>query len=265
MAKLNRKALIVSLIFTLVSGVLLFYYISTLQTPETPIERVSVPVSARDIKVGEIIGADDISTLEVEKGSVPPNILILREEVEGKYAATDILAGEFFRTQRLTERGDMSLAFNIEPGYRAVSVFIDESHLLSMQLQVGDRVDVLASWTLSTKAGDDVNLTKTVLQNIKVLSLGENRFEESAISEPNAEQAVEEAIETPETITLELTLQDAETLVYNTQFATFSFALRGRGDEAVVRSDAAILTDMIPRRLLPYAVMPGEAATGGVE
>ena len=125
----------------------------------------------------------------------------------------------------------------------------------------GDYIDLIASWSLKTKEGDEIQLTYTVLQNIQVLAMGPNRVLSDNAGKPaTGSNNVEDM---PKTVTLAVTPQQAEQVIFNTQYNSFTMALRGHGDEEMVETEGALITDMVPERLLPFAVMPGEASKSG--
>ncbi len=260
MGKLNKKALFISLFLTVICGLLLYGSFRNQQTPMEERPKTSIPVAVRELRIGEQVMAADIRMQEISADSMPEGILSTNAEIEGLYAKEIILPGEPFREQRLVAQEELSLAYNLPEGYRAVSLFVNESNLLSMQVLTGDFVDVIASWTMKTKEGDPIPLTKTVLQNIEVLALGPNRALDSSAGMPNrGGYAVDDM---PRTVTFAVTPAQAEQLVFNAQFSTFTLALRGTDDDTMEETDGAVVTDMIPERLLPFAVMPGEAGEG---
>jgi Flp pilus assembly protein CpaB len=259
MGKINRKALIISLILTVVCAVVLFNYIRNLKAPTTERAKTAILVSVRDILPGDVITAVDVRSIEISTDSVPEGIVMDKAAIEGKYAKEAILLGEPFREQRLAKLEELSLAYNLADGYRAVSLFVNESNLLSMQIMTGDYVDVIASWSLDTKNGDPVKLTKTVLQRIQVLAIGPNRVLDELAGAPKRD--VYNLEDMPKTVTLAVTPKDAEILVFNSVNSNYTLALRGKDDDKVETTDGAVVTDMIPQRFLPFAVMPGGASS----
>lgn len=261
MGKLNKKALIFSLLLTVICGVLLYGSFRNQQVPSEERPKMTIPVSVREIKVGEQVVTADIRMQEISVDSLPEGILSDSAAIEGLYAKDVILPGEPFREQRLVKKEELSLAYNLPDGYRAVSLFINESNLLSMQVMTGDFVDVIASWTMPTMEGSDVQLTQTVLQNIEILALGPNRTLDEKAGLPNI--GVNSVEDMPRTATFAVTPEEAEMLVYNAQFSTFTLALRGTDDKEVIKTDGAVVTDMIPERFQSIAVMPGDKPAEG--
>lgn len=256
MGKVNRKALIISLVLTIVCALVLFNYVRNLKTPVEAKPKTSILVSVRDIRPGEVVLAADLRELEVSSDSVPEGILTDKAVIEGMFAKEAILTGEPFREQRLVKREALPLAQNLPEGYRAVSIFVNESNLLSMQIMTGDYVDVIASWTVTPKTGEAIQLTKIVMQNIQVLALGPNRVLDENAGNPNRDSNNIEDM--PKTVTLAVTPEDAERLIFNTNNSAFTLALRSKTDNKIIDTDGTIMTDLIPERLLPFAAMPGE-------
>lgn len=261
MGKMNRKALLISLILTVVCALVLFNYVRNLKAPTAEKAKTAILVAVRDILPGEVILAADVRSLDVSTDSVPEGILADKSAIEGMYAKEAILIGEPFRGQRLGKREDLSLAYNLADGTRAVSVFVNESNLLSMQIMTGDYVDVIASWSLETKDGAPIKLTKTVLQRIQVLAIGPNRILDEKAGTPKRDFYNLEDM--PKTVTLAVTPKEAEILVFNSVNNNYTLALRGKDDKKIEQTDGAIITDLIPQRLLPFAVMPGQASKAG--
>lgn len=262
MGKLNKKALIISLLLTVVCGILLYGAFRNQQVPVQDRPKTSIPVAVREIREGEQLTSADIRMQEISADSIPEGILLTNAEIEGLFAKEVILPGEPFREQRLVEREALSLAYNLQDGYRAISLFVNESNLLSMQIMTGDYVDIIASWTVPTKEGAAIPVTSTVLQNIQVLALGPNRVLDSQMGLPN--RGAYSVDDMPRTVTFAVTPQQAEQLVYNAQNTTFTLALRGTDDNALEETEGAIGIDMVPERLLPVAQMPGEGEISAV-
>ena len=263
MGKINRKALLISLLLTVACGILLFGYIRSLKVPAAETQKTSIPVAVRDIAIGEAVATVDIRMQEISSDSVPEGIITDKAEIEGKVASKGILTGEPFRQERLTTLDTLPLSYNLPTGYRAVSIFVNESNLLSMQVLPGDHVDLIASWTLKPKDGDEIQLTHTVLQNLEVLALGLNRVPNEKAGNPSTES--NNVADPPKTITLAVTPEQAEKVVFNAQYSSFTLALRGQGDEEIAKTNGALIIDMVPDRLLPFALMPGESSKSGTE
>jgi pilus assembly protein CpaB len=159
-----------------------------------------IAVAGRDLAVGALVQDSDVSLTEW-KGAVDPQWAIRREDVVGRGLTANVNRGEPFPGNRLAPRGaGAGLAAIIPPGMRAVAVKVDEVVGVSGFVLPGMRVDILSS---GVPPGQNSNntITRTILQNIEVLSAGQN-LERDAQGKPASVQVVN----------LLVTPQDAEKL-----------------------------------------------------
>ena len=239
MEKINKKALIISLLLALVCAVVVYQYIIKNTGVEVKAETHEILVAARELKPGDkIIDADIMSQqvpLEVKKMPGISN----KKDIVGMYVKERILVGEQFTTERLAEIGDMSLSHNIPPNKRAMSIFVDQEALLSSLLKVGDYIDVIVSFDKYEELNDYRKSTQTILQNLEVLAIGSERIivDDKKITD-----------KLPKTITLCVTLQQAEELKYARDYGLVSFVLRAQGDSSNINTPGVIRSDVMPAK-----------------
>lgn len=258
--KINKKALIVSLIFALVSCGLVYVYFRTLDKPVVAeVPKATLLVAARDIYAGEQIRSGDIKTIEIPQDAMPEGVINDRESIESYYAGERIIAGEPFRAERLTEWDDLTLSFSIPRGKRAISVYVDENAVFSNQLSVGDKVDVIGHYSIKAGDNDTIEFSRIIVQNVMILAIGSNRVRnntttgtESAGSDASGKTAL------PSTVTLLVTPNEAEKITYTSTFANFSFALRGNKDDSTVDAPGIIMDDLLKGSRLEDFIMPSE-------
>lgn len=174
---MNKQFLKVLLVAFLIAGgaTLLFYRMiaGKLNTPTKPVT-ADVFVAARDLPVGTLVRDVDVSTASWS-GTVPPSAVLKKEDLVGRGVVSDVFKGELMLETRLAAKGaGGGLAATIPPGMRAVAVRVNEIAGVAGFVTPGMRVDVLISGTApgaNTNAG---TLSKTLLQNIQVLSAGQN-------------------------------------------------------------------------------------------
>jgi pilus assembly protein CpaB len=114
----------------------------------------------------------------------------------------------------------------------------------------GDFVDVIASFDkeeIDSGANKVVypRITKTVLQNVQILSLGQDQV-----------VAEDKSKELPKTVTLAVSPQDAEKLVYVSEYAVLRLALRPIDDKNVADTPGTIRGDFVTNKgvqILPMA------------
>ena len=157
----------------------------------SPISKsTSVVAAAADLKIGTIIKSSDLTTVQLQ-GTLPQGVILKPENAVGRGVISELYAGEPIMDNRLAAPGSGGgLAATIPNGMRAAAVRVDEVVGLAGFVTPGMRVDVLIS---GNPPGESKNvqgtLTKTLLQNIKVLSAGTD-IQKDAEGKPHQVQVV---------------------------------------------------------------------------
>ncbi len=198
---------------------------------------VPVVIAVREIPFGEKITADDMKVIGWPAGNVPEGVFSETAEVLGKVANQKILPGEPLLKGRAVQMGGgSSLAAQIGPNMRAVTVRVNDVIGVGGFLLPGNRVDVLA-----TRMQDQQKRaqTRTLLSNVKVLAV-----DQTALAEKDKPVVVR-------AVTLEVDPRQAEKLVQATEEGTVQMALRNPDDSSVTEEPetvAASPTVVIPSR-----------------
>ena len=194
-------------------------------------------VAARALPFGATIKAADVKLAKYPADQVPADGFARLEEVLERPVISNILAEEPIRAGRLALRGSgMGLAPIIPPGMRAVAVRVNDVAGVAGYVLPGMRVDVLVT---DHPAGRESTVTKTVLQDIQVLSAGQN-------IDPDGQG---KAINTP-VVTLLVTPGQAETLTLATE-GRIQLVLRNSNDRGVEKTTGRMLSDLFPTAELP--------------
>ncbi|HOA55528.1 MAG: Flp pilus assembly protein CpaB [Acetivibrionales bacterium] len=239
MEKKSRKMLVISLTLSLITAVLIYIYISGIkpeQTPET--EYIKIYAAARTIPEHTKIAASDIKEVEVAKELFSENIVTDKDQAIGKRALQSIIEGEFIRTERLADEESMNFTYAIPEGTRAVSMDITEEVNVANLLRPGDYVDIVASFereeeVYGTKTISYPRITKTILQNVRVLALSQD-----------TRITTEKLKEQPMTVTLAINKDDVEKFVYASEYGIVRLALRPAGDGSVSGGQGIIRSDV---------------------
>jgi pilus assembly protein CpaB len=138
-----------------------------------PIVTTSVVAAATDIKLGTIIAAANLTTIEL-KGAPPKGAILKPSDAIGRGVMADIYQGEPIMDTRLAPVGSGGgLAATIPQGMRACAVKVDQVVGVSGFVVPGMRVDVMVSGVPPGQQDPaEGAITKTVLQNVQVLSAG---------------------------------------------------------------------------------------------
>jgi pilus assembly protein CpaB len=131
-------------------------------------------VAARNLGVGTLIRDLDV-TLAPWAGSIPQGAVAKKEDLVGRGVVSSIFQGEPMLEARLAPKGaGAGMAATIPPGMRAVAIRVNEIIGVSGFVVPGMRVDVLIAGSMPGAPSNVGTLSKTLLQNIEVLSAGQN-------------------------------------------------------------------------------------------
>lgn len=208
------------------------------------VETRDVVVAARALPVGVVLKADDLRLEKAPADQFPKGGFSRVEDVLDRPVISTVLADEPVREGRLAQKGSgLGLAPVIPPGMRAVAVRVNEVVGVAGFVLPGMRVDVL----VTGKPTQDATMTKTILQDILVISAGPN-------IEPDARGT---AINTP-VVTLLVTPEQAETLTLAAE-NRIQLVLRNSNDRGVEKTPGRALRDLYhvagaPRPEQPRAV-----------
>jgi pilus assembly protein CpaB len=176
--------------FVLAAGAgFVVYRLIRKQISDTSAKRVKLVVAARDLEIGTLIKEADLKMGAVV-GDAPGGALLKIESAVGRGVVSPVYMGEPVIEKRLAMPGSGGgLAATIPPGMRACAVKVDEVVGVAGFVVPGMRVDVLISGNPPGTDASGGSKVKTLLQNIEVLSAG-NNFQHDAEGKPVNEKVV---------------------------------------------------------------------------
>jgi pilus assembly protein CpaB len=193
-------------------------------------ESTKVFVAVKNLDLGTIIHDADIKDRDWV-GPVPQNALLKKEDIVGRGVASIVYEGEALIESRLAPKGSGGgLASIIPDGMRAVAVRVNEIIGVAGFLTPGMRVDILISGTAPGISPTLCTLAKTVLQNIAVLSAGQN-IQKDAEGKP---------VSVP-VINLLVTPEQAETLSLASSETKIQLVLRNPLDTKIAKTPGTAL------------------------
>ena len=173
---MNQRVSGILVIALLVSGVATYvvYRMATVRAMESMPQAVMVVRAARTLEIGTLLRDEDL-TMGPWIGPLPGGMTTKKETVLNRGVVAAIYQGEPVMESRLAPVGaGAGLAATIPPGMRAVAVRVNDIVGVAGFVQPGMRVDVLIAGTPPDSPASNGSLVKTVLQNIEVLSAGQN-------------------------------------------------------------------------------------------
>jgi pilus assembly protein CpaB len=233
-------ARIVVLTIALCAGGIAAYLASGSDTklaPAAPVAQlptVEVLVAKSDIGLGKSLKPDDLqwqpwpeaaSSTFIRRGDRPD----ATTQIAGSIARMPFVQGEPIREQKLVRAdGSGFMAAILPSGMRAVSTDISPETAAGGFVLLNDRVDVILSKReknpKNVGAGDVVR-SETILVNVRVLAI------DQAPKERDGQNAI-----LGKTVTLELSPEQAETLVWAKQNGPLALALRSISDANAVEN-----------------------------
>ena len=196
---------------------------------KSPVRALLVAASA--LPMGASIQAASVKTIEIPVAVFPKGGFSKLEEVRDRPVISNILADEPILEGRLAARGSgMGLAPMIAPGSRAVSVRVNDVVGVAGFVLPGMHVDVLVT---GRSPKNESSVTKTVLQNILVLSAGQ-----TIQPEPKHQSII-----TP-VVTLQVSPAQAEVLTLANSEGHIQLVLRNSSDQTVERTTGSELNDL---------------------
>jgi pilus assembly protein CpaB len=190
---MNRRLLtilFIALVIASACAFLVYRVISNRQVASQPVEPTRVIAAAADIKLGSVISAANLTTVEIT-GPLPKGALLKPESAIGRGVISDLYRGEPILESRLAAPGSGGgLAATIPQGMRACAVKVDDVVGVAGFVTPGMRVDVLISGTPpGAQADTQGTVSRTILQNIAVLSAGTD-IQKDAEGKPKQVQVV---------------------------------------------------------------------------
>lgn len=229
---------IVSIIVGVVAFFLTLHYIRSREAELDALKKeiyagaqeIRVMAASRDIPSGTVIKGSDLGTIPVFKNHVG-NLAVLPADAEmliGKKTVFSIKKLEPVLWSHI-EGGILAesvLSASIKPGLRAISLAVSGPSAVSGMVEPNDRVDVLGTFTFTSKTnpGEMESVTLTVLQDVTILAVGQQTARQRA--EQTGGRAGGYS-----SVTVEVTPREAEVLTFAQQIkGSLTLSLRNPGD-----------------------------------
>jgi pilus assembly protein CpaB len=191
--QMNKRFIgVLTFAFLVAAGASLVLYKVLVNRPAAPVTGpalAQVALATRDLEVGTVLKEDDVKVADWP-GAIPVGATTQVKDIIGRGVITAIFAKEPIISSRLAPRGaGGGMAAMIPPGMRAVAVRVNEVVGVAGFVVPGMHVDVLISGTAPGGNASLGTLTQTLLQNIEVLSAGQD-FKKDSEGKPITVQVV---------------------------------------------------------------------------
>lgn len=206
-------------------------------------ETVQTVVAIRDLYMGIPITQQDVALRDLMPEMVPPDAAFQSvDEVVGRTPRERILANELIRTERLARR-DAGIGLNaiVTPGKRAMAIEVNTESGVAGFLQPNNFVDVIVTIKPDEEVDGAKWVTETILQGIKVLAVDSNL----GTNEEQEKEKQNRARRLKPSVTLEVTLEEAEKLALSTSRGELHLVLRSDVDITHIESHGPLVISNI--------------------
>src|SRR4029453_9817783 len=171
-------AILVAVVLALVATAALVVYVNGADRRAISDQKpMLVWVAAQAIKAGtpgqSARNTGMIRQVPVPRKNVVDGAVISLTQIQNRYAAVDIVAGEQLLQKRWVGPGDVAGGplLRIQPGYQALAIEMDLTRQVAGFVTPGDKVSLILSMKRPGPGGD-IDRSQFLLQNIQVLAVG---------------------------------------------------------------------------------------------
>lgn len=229
-----KKLKLAALLAAIIVGLGVYRFLQELQKPQE-VPHTTVVVAAVDIPENTQITAEMLTLKSISDDSLLADYILDTESVVGMVMTSDVFAGEQITRARLVRVGETdadrnTLAYAVQPGMRAMTIFVDQDTGLVNFLKPGNRVDILTNYShedTRVVLNEETKLeyvqiptTQLLAQNVTILAVG------SVTDKTGAAEYT--------TVTLEVTPADALNINAVDWWGNLRLLLRSPLDEEVI-------------------------------
>jgi pilus assembly protein CpaB len=239
-------AILVAVVLALVATAALVVYVNGAdrraisgQTPRM------VWVAATPIPAGTsgltVINTTKIKQVAVPSKNIVPGAVLSETQIQNRYAAVDLEAGEQLLQKRWVGAEDVAggRLLPIESGYQALSIGLDAVRQVAGFVTPGDRVSLV----LTMKRGDR-DKSQFLLQDIQVLAVGSTALANAAAQGGGGR--VNQGKGQVAAVTLSIPQDRVERVVYAAEHGSIYMTLLARGAKPLSKTDGATADNVIP-------------------
>ncbi|MEM6682131.1 MAG: Flp pilus assembly protein CpaB [Pseudomonadota bacterium] len=200
---------------------------------------VNVLVAAQNLPTGTIVNQESVRTQAWPQDALDERYMRadatpLEDAVYGRVVRSSLLEGEPVTAARLVGPGERGfLAAVLTPGFRAITVPINQTSGLAGFIFPGDRVDMILTHQVQSNRDQTQRVSETVLYNLRVLAIDQRTDNQTNEPVPGS------------TVTFEVKPKIAEMVALVMQMGNLSLSLRSLSEQAEAGTEASINEDFI--------------------
>lgn len=199
-----------------------------------------VLVATEDIPAETVLASSMVESKPIPELFIQPYATSDPRAVTGKITAAPMAKGEQVLTNKLGIPGSRkTLSVKMEPGKRALTIAVDAISSVGGFLQPGDRVDMLGIFSIPAPQGQQA-LTVTLLQHVLVLAVGQE-----VIDQPPSRAKTSGTTDGPATVTVALSPQEIELVLFAREQGKLQLSLRPRADKELVQLQPFTMNSLV--------------------
>lgn len=243
-----KKIKILAFVAAVIAAVLLYNFLNTLDNKATTVEVVKTGVLTASVNIPPHtpITADMVDIIQLPVEAAHAEAVVNEAAAVGKFSKYEITAGEQVLYTKLISPegggGDGTLAYEIKPGMRAISIGVGNLSGLVGMIKPQNTVDIIAQFqkTENQPEGEDkiIDYTTMIAENIKVLAVDDVISQEG--KKINTETGTAYT-----SVTLQVTVQQAMELNMSEYKGQLRLLLRSPLDEGIVNPPTIKFDDII--------------------
>ncbi|MDD4569787.1 MAG: Flp pilus assembly protein CpaB [Tepidanaerobacteraceae bacterium] len=217
----NKLVFILALLLGLAAAFGTFKYMEELkQTYRQSGNYAQIATAKQHIKAKAVITEEMLEFKEMPAEYILPGTVVSAKDAVGKMAAGDIFSGEVILNGKLMSKGDPAagLSAKVETSKRAISIPANKVNALHGLVNVGDCVDVLATFDVDV-SDKKVTFTSILAQSVPVLAVNDK------LQTPSSEKGE------LETVTLMVEPVHAQQITMALQKGSIQLVLRAPDDK----------------------------------
>ncbi len=225
--------IVLAVVAGLVAAVGIHKYV-TYKTRVAQKPMTSVVVAAAEITPGTALSPALVKTVAWPRELAPEGVVPRYEAIKDRVVIVPVSKGEPILMNKLAPEGTAAgLSGLLSDGKRAMTVRVDDVSGNAGFIRPGDHVDVVMSIQLPDK--NDQHFSKTILQNLVVLSTGQIWEQQQKDQKPVIVK----------TVTLEVTPEEGEILNLASNQGKIRLALRNRNNLEIARTAGVLTANLV--------------------
>ena len=225
--------IIIAVVLGLIAAIGIWQYLNKTQqqVKELSITR-AVVIASKSIPAGKKLEESDLAIKQLPAQAVPKDYPSSIDSLKGRLVKNTIGTDEVITEGRLVGKGAAGgLPIVIPLGHRAITVKVNEVVGVGGFISPGDHIDILSTLKKNNEA-----YSRTILQNVLVLAVGDKIFDPNNYSDPQSKIVSQ--------VTFALSPKDAEKLALVSETGQIHLVLRPISEKELTEPPGASLEDV---------------------